>query len=303
MRSILLQTIGVVMSRHDISHTVQNEIIRELSKKHGTGKHTTAKEAEWDKLLLPLKVERRRMTTNLHNRSTGQRHIYAEYIELLKEVEKRIEIAQTHHKTVAEATQAAAEQNEARITQGKRPLAECGDTWQSWVPPHVKQEFAAKVTKSYDDAGYHSGNRFVPFIPAATRKEAVQRSKNLRGTFERIRTVCETSPGTNAGATPYRALQLAAVRMAEISLDKLLKSYELGSANPVDTPVPVNWLALLDAPMRRRLADAQANPAAVTTDGLTQFYDPAPEHVQEDFNAWDTEGLAKQENDDAVDVD
>lgn len=244
--------------------------------------------AAWADILSTVRRDRRAISVNMHNRSEALYLIYAEYVLLLKKVEERIEIAQTHG-TPTDAEREAALVNARRAEEGKRPLGTNGHRWQSWVPPHIKEAFAAKVSQAYDSAGYKRGNRFIPFVTTEARRNAKTVAKNLTVTLTRIREHHESAPGSGRGNTQYRALYLCAARMAERCLHKIIKDYEAGIANPVDNPLPVNWLALLDAPMRARLREAQASPGSVDPEGLGQFYDPVPANLAPDFAENDVE--------------
>jgi len=289
MANVTIKGLSAAMTKAGIDPVAQAKILDDFRKMRGdrasTGQLYTD---EWRALIRELQKDKRVMQTNLHNRNDTLQLVHKEYIDLLTKIRTRIERAAAKGVSIAEFTKATAQENERRAAAGLPLLGDHTGHWQSWATPAERLDMQSKVTQAYAQLKNVKGSKFVPFVPTRTLRQARQTEKNLRGTFARMRATLETAPKSGMGATPYRALQLAAVRMAEISLGKLLKSYELGSANPADTPVPVNWYALLDAPMRRRLKDAQTNPAGVTLDGLDQFYDPAPAHVQEDFNEWDT---------------
>lgn len=270
----------LIADEHEIPAHVKRKLLQ------AAGVAAPRPKGGWVDMLSTLRKDKRSIETNMHNRSEAMHAVYAEYLAIMSKVRERMQIAQAHG-TPADAERAAALVNEARALEGKRPLGTNGKSWQSWVPPHIREQLAAKVTQAYDNANYKRGNRFIPFIPTAARKSAKTVASNLTAALGRIRRDHESAPNSGRGYTLYRALHLAAARMAERELHRRLKAMEAGVENPVDNPLPVNWLALLDAPMRARLRDAQKNPAGVSLEGLDQFHDPAPEQVRGDMMADD----------------
>lgn len=288
MRKTVLDKLQDVLRKAGVAPDKQQEIMLEMNViRHLRGK-ASKEDADWASLLTTLAQERRSVATNMHNRTPALRPIYIEYIAIMDKVKERIEIAKMKG-TPADAAKAAAEANALRELEGKPPGPTNGTKWQTWVPPHIRAAFTNKVEQAYASTGRTKGNRFIPFIPLAVRKDVERVRTLLTTTISRIRESHENAPGTSMAYTPYRALFLCAARMAEIQLWQRLKAFEQGSANPVDHPLPVNWLALLDGPMRARLRAAQENPAAVDTEGLDHFLINAPGETLQDFQAHDTE--------------
>lgn len=279
MEKVSLTSVTKAMNAAGITPEKQAVVMDLLQPRTRTGK-------DWKGLLDTLARDRRSMVTNMHNRSEALRPLYAEYVAIMDKVLERIQIAATNG-TPADAARAAALVNEQRAAEGRRPIYSDGPHWQTWVSPHIRQAFAAKVTQAYDTMGYKRGNRFIPFVPLDVRKDVDIRVGWHREMFARMRRDHEYMPNTGKGNTPYRALMLCATRMAERQLDNLVLSYKVSTANILENVLPVNWLALLDAPMRARVRAAQRNPAGVDLEGLSQFYDPTPEEVRVDFDVED----------------
>jgi hypothetical protein len=176
--------------------------------------------------------------------------------------------------TPEQAHNAAIKANEMRVLEGKAPNGTCATYWPTWVPPRVRDDFNTRLAAQYARMGTRKGTRFTPFTTSTHRKYTKQVTDNTLATIKRIRSTHATDNKGTSGYTPYRALYLCAARMAEKELYTRLKGYELGTHNTIDHPLPVNWLALLDAPMRARLREAQENPHAVSLEGLDHFYAP-----------------------------
>jgi hypothetical protein len=174
----------------------------------------------------------------------------------------------------SEAHAAALKANEVRVLEGKAPNGTNSSHWPTWVPPRIRDAFITKLSATYARTHQRQGTRFTPFMTATHRKYTKQVMDNTLATIKRIRSTHASVEGGTSGYTPYRALYLCAARMAEKALYTRLKGYELGTHNTIDHPLPVNWLALLDAPMRARLREAQVNPNAVSLEGLDHFYEP-----------------------------
>lgn len=226
----------------------------------------------WAALLDELQTDRRSIMGNLSTRPAYLREHYLAYISIMDKVRERMLIAQSKG-TPEDARRAAAIANAQREQEGKPVNGTDSNTWVSWVPPRVREQLCAAVSQAYVAAGSVRGKRFVPFTSTAKRRELKQRTDNLTKTIKRVRSTHESFPNSGRAYTPYRALYLCAARMAEKELYRRLKAYELGTQNPIDNPLPVNWLALLDAPMRQRLRQAQENPHAVSPEGLAHFYE------------------------------
>lgn len=291
MRKTNLQKLQDVMQGAGIDPDKQRTVMLGMSKIRRMRGAVSKEDADWGAILTSLAQERRSVATNMHNRKPELRPMYVEYLSIMDKVKERIEIARTHG-APADAAKAAVDANHLRELEGARPGPTNGPKWQSWVPPHIRTAFTNKVVQTYASIGRATGNKFIPFVPLAVRKDVERMRTLLTTTITRIRDSHEAAPGTNAAYTPYRALYLCAARMAEREMARRLKAYELGTTNPVDNPLPVNWLALLDAPMRARLRAAQVNPAAVDSEGLQDFLTEASQHVVEDMQAFDIEHAA-----------
>jgi len=281
-----------IMNQHGVPTATQQAVIDDVIGTAAAKKGT--EHAGYGVLLADLAKVRDTMRTNMSNRKPELRPMYEEYVTILDKVRERIHIARLHG-SLAEATAAAALVNEQRAAEGREPGPDNSATWQSWVPPHIKTAFTNKAAQTYARIGMVKGNRFVPFIPATEVRAAKKHAARLGTTLRRIRETHEAAPGAGVAYTPYRALYLCAARMAERELARRVKAFELGTADPVTSPLPVNWLALLDAPMRARLRAAQENPADVSAEGLADFLTEAPDNVLQDMHAFDVEHAQAQE--------
>ncbi len=230
-------------------------------------------ESKWKAMLSALASDRRSIAQNMDKRSADMRPFYVEYLTILDTVREKMRIAATQG-TPEQAHALALKTNEARIVEGKPPNGTNATYWATWVPPRIREDFAARLSAHYTRTRQRQGTRFTPFVTGTHRAQAKQAADNLRATIGRIRDTHASHPGAATGYTPYRALYLCAARMAEKALYARQQGYALGTHNTIDHPLPVNWLALLDAPMRERLRAAQDNPHAVTLDGLAHFYEP-----------------------------
>lgn len=242
--------------------------------------------APWEALLAPLRAHLRSMQSNMHNRAPATAIAFESYLGVLKKVKEQIEVARLKHVWLPTAIEAAAQRNAERMREGRPAGATCGPTWQSWVPDSVRTAVESEFTKAYESASIVRTRRFKPFVNPAAAKNVAKCANLLRTTLERIRGSYASTERKGKAATPYRALWLCAARMAERELDRRLKLAELeGMQHLAKNPLPVNWLALLDAPMRRRLRDAAAAPDAVSPAGLEDFYAPELQQTYEQFDA------------------
>ena len=229
-------------------------------------------DVQWDTLLHKLMYDRRTLTSNRKKWAPELRDIYESYISIMDEVRKRIEaVAHTH--TRADVTREAAAINKRRIAEGKRPLASNGTQWQSWVPPHVRQQVLDAVDVAYTKMLRTQGNRWVPFASTVYRREAKARVKHIEASISGIRKMCALPPNGTSN-TLYGALLLAGVRMAELELQRRVRGYRDNTINPFDQPIPVHWAQMCSPDMRKRLRDAADNPALIDPTGLAHFYDP-----------------------------
>ena len=224
-------------------------------------------------MLTLLATDRRSISQNMGKRSEDMRPIYEEYLCIMDAVKEKMCIASLTQ-SPEQAHAAALKANEVRVLEGKTPNGTNAAHWPTWVPPRMRDAFTTKLSATYTRTGQRQGTRFIPFTTSTHRKYTKQVTDNTLVTIKRIRSTHATDTNGTSGYTPYRALHLAAARMAEKALYTRLKGYELGTHNTIDHPLPVNWLALLDAPMRARLREAQVNPNAVSLEGLDHFYEP-----------------------------
>jgi hypothetical protein len=165
----------------------------------------------------------------------------------------------------------------------------CNGSWQSWIPPHLIVELLKAQDLAYTMRGAEPsrGKRAYLFVSATLKAKVDKQIKQAYSVLENVRRITRsdmnTSPAKAYGTTPFRALMLCAVRQAELNLGEIERELKRGTRPYWQAAIPVNWRALLEPEMRARLRDADANPQAVDTSGLTSFYKPPEygESVQE----------------------
>jgi len=277
MRTTSLNKLARLLNRPEIPAHVQIEIVNAMRNTSKSERTSIA----WKRIFSILAADKRSIVNNQGKRPEYLKQVYAEYLALIEKVHTRMKIAQLHG-SPEDAERAAAKLNADRAHAGEPPLGACSTHWATWIPPKVREDFCHKVTVAYEHAGRRVTNKFIPFCPPNQRRVIHTMIVNLKKAIKRVRSRHESYPGANHGYTPYRALYLAAARMAERGLDKITKGYELGALNPIDNPPPVNWLALVEPAMRARLRAAQENPHDVDLQGLETFYAPLPDNTPTD---------------------
>lgn len=288
-QSILTHVARCITSRADIPLATQRELMNDINKAvKGT---IVPPSDEWAALVKRIQYDRRGLASNKKKWTPDLYAMYEAYINLMDQVLVKVRIAKMKHHTLDAATAHAAQVNAQREARGEPLNGTCTGVWQSWVPPRVKEQFTQQLEAAYARSSRTKGNRLVPFAPPILRRRVLGRLSNMRTTIERWRTLATSVPGNKnglgaKGGTPYRALYLAACRMAERRLDVI--EAELGTpARPWwDAQIPVNWHALLEPEMRTRLHRAARYPDDVDLEGLRDFYEPPAEtltHAQHYF--------------------
>ena len=238
-------------------------------------------DTSWEPLLHCLRTDKSNVQSNRNNWAAGMAPIYDEYIGLLSAIRERIEKARSAPDTpkLAQYTQQILTKNRKRATDGKPSVGDCNANWASWIPPHIRKAFADRVAFKYIEMGRSGGTMFTPFVTRALKQRIRMRVDTLRSTMLDTRRACSCEAGTHvapdnwAANTPYKALYLAAVRMAERELYRRTVMHEHDGLTMLDVTIPVHWKHLLTAEMRARLLAGDDMPFAVTLDGLDNFYD------------------------------
>ena len=229
----------------------------------------------------------RTLKSNRNNRIPALRPTYLEYETLIRKVLADIEEAELlmlkdpedpegpkKPATLHQIATLAKNRNRALLRQNLPLGPECNTSWPTWVAPATRASMVLAFEKQY--ALYtadktHPGRRFVPFVTASTTKRTNALIVRHRKFIDDMRSTLADCPEGQA-STPYRALHLCALRMAEMWLDKYEKNVALQTLNPAVTPVPVNWQHMLSPEMRQRIRTADANPEEpVSPEGLGSY--------------------------------
>lgn len=233
--------------------------------------HKTPPTEAWRLLIRTVRKVR---TNALSNEASWKdmRPFYEEYIQLLDAVLARIDKARHTEDPKTGFTYTLPGWSAAR-TKPENGL--CDHRWQTWIPTRVARDFMSRVNIARQG---RVGRRPSFFWSAADQKEFVAKAQKHRNTIRRIRQEMSTFgrvDGPNSVSDSYYgALWLAAARMAELQLNRLENPESTHIAAPMwERVMPVNWWALLDAPMRTRLRQAKADPAGVDPEGLHSFYE------------------------------
>lgn len=246
-------------------------------------------DATWQSLLYSLRAVRANVQSNRSNWAPSMTPLYEEYITILSAIRERIEKARTTAlkddmgtlvPSLSQWTGIMAHKNKIRADDGRPSLGDCNTHWQSWVPPHVRREFWDKVRLEYARMGRMQGNVFTPFLPRNIKTQTASRRHSLGVSIEGVFRACSAEAPEGAAVsnlranTPYKALYMTAARMAQREAGRLATLHTNDPMQMVDSPYPINWKHLLTPQMRARLREADANPKAVSTDGLDSFYRP-----------------------------
>lgn len=259
----------------------------------------------WVSTLEPLRKHRRTLAGNSAKWPADMRGTYLTYLGVIDAVLMKMNAA-AENGTLADETARAALVNAQRLKEGRTGIGTRDKRWQSWVPPHIRDKITQDFEVAYITSGRTGGNRMTPFITNEIRRASTARSKRIKASISAVRAMCRT-PHQNGdyAHTPYRALYLAAARMAERALAQRDAAHKLCKANVYDKPIPVQWKHLLTSEMRTRLSVADLYPDAVSTEGLGQFYYPIPDPDGANSTAWAQEDatLAQASGDDAINED
>lgn len=247
----------------------------------------------WVTPIESVRAHRRTLMSNRSKWHPAVAHVYAEYLDTVSAVLMKMSTA-AENGSLADETRRIALVNVERAKDGRPSLGDRGRPWQSWVPPHVRAKITQDFEVAYIQAGRTKGNRMTPFTTHALRNAVSARVSLLKSIIKSVRESARTPHQMGDYAhTPYRALRLAAARMAERTLAQMEKSYLMCKSNVYDNPPPVNWQHLLTPEMRRRMREGVEDAASVSLEGLGQFYyaipDPDGSHaatwLREDMHA------------------
>jgi hypothetical protein len=228
----------------------------------------------WVSTIEPLHAQRRILSSNSRKWPADLRPVYEKYLALIDAVLMKMRAA-AESGTLADETARIALVNAERKKDGRPSLGARDKRWQSWVPPHIRTQITEEFEIAYIKAGRTKGNRMTPFVTHAIRAASAARAERLKASIKLTRNMHRTPYHTGDYAhTPYRALYMAAARMAERTLAQLVIKHKQCKANVYDAPIPVNWKHLLTPEMRKRLDAADKNPDATTLDGIESFFYP-----------------------------
>lgn len=272
---------ALIMARADIREDVKRELCNAINGNAATP------DAAWGTLLSSLMLARRALKSNRTKWPEYLRPLYEEYTLIMERVYERISRGARiyEHPRDAQAAAKTALVTKLRLegpTKGRiLPLAlpvRNGLQWPTWVPPAIASDFCQRVEAAYVRNGHLKGKKFTPFVTPSVRAYAHGQVERMYATLASIRRAARTDGGVKmsaaTGNTPYRALILTAVRMAEREITQIKKELDAGT-RPLYAPgIPVNWLALLTPEMRTRMREGAKNPASVTTQGLDSYYAP-----------------------------
>lgn len=258
---------------------MQYELLSRIYGPHGSDRRMLYSLAQLDECLSAVRSGLKRCRPN-------RRPVYEAYIALL--VKTRAVITSTlrgtpeaPNPTLVQIRAQAAQTNEARRAQGKRPLGECGAHWSSWIPPHVRETTLLAFEQMYADEvakGIKPGSRLVPFLTITQRRDMRQRWTKLREECQR-----HIDAYTRFNKDVGRLKNHSREWMIE---DELLRERRraAGAAMAVISknihitgvmePPPINWVHLLEAPERARLRAAEKKAGG---NGYTRTADMGPE--------------------------
>jgi hypothetical protein len=247
--------------------------------------------AEFKTLAADVRRIRRGYVQNRHRRPEDMRTLYDRYEAVLDQVIYDIEKASMAlvkdpdnpegprvPLTLKRCAEIAAKRNAKLRAAGEPVGPACTSLWVTWVHPQVIHDLVEDVQIAYDRTGRSQGNRFQPFNELSVR-QSIKRAEGIHRAFiahQRARLYETDAEPTHAAKTgrvshPYAALHLCALRMAELWLDGYARDIKTKHKHPALNPIPVNWLHLLTPEMRKRIRDADENPASVSRDGLDSF--------------------------------
>lgn len=261
------------LSRADIPLNVQREVFNAVfAKAKGTPERVAD---DWAELRARVVRARRMLLTNSTKWAESITPLYREYADMLSTITDRID--QARLSLTSEGTPISLQQftilraavNAQRLHDGKPEGVVCNRHWQTWVSKKVRDAFTTKVEQHYDaQGGAKTGNRFVPFLTREFKAENAQRYARITTAIKNMRrTIANCGTAPPMADTPFAALHLAACRQAERMMWRAqTKAPDFSSLAPVD------WRQLLEPEMRQRLREAEADPRAVTLDGLRDFY-------------------------------
>lgn len=259
-----------------------------------------AAESTWDNLEHEVRAAIKAVATNRSKWPPQYKELYERYLALIREARDDIDNARNMlvrdpdtpdgpkvPAKVADITRLAAKRNAKTNTNGPT----CTATWQTWIDPKARDDLINAFDAVFLD-NKTKGNRPRPFMGGNIKSHTEAAITRLESFIERQRTVL-TIPGLRhpTAPTPYAALHLAAIRMAERALDKWKAEYKRDPYIALTNQLPVNWMHLLEPEMRARIIAADKNPASVSPEGLSAFlteadpFTPPDGQPDHDFDA------------------
>jgi hypothetical protein len=253
-------------------------------------------ENEWTALKRPLLMHIKTMGGNIRKAPAYLQPVLSTYIQHLRAARNDMDVCASmmvknpDHKAdpnappkrlpcVADITRLTARQNSELESRGQLIGPERKARWQTWIAPDVRKQIVRDVEIAYARNGAGSGRRARPFI---TSDDVVIQQKmllRLRAFIDDTRRiegdVDSHGPGSFMmvqGSTPARALQLCAMRMLERALNQWEKDNAKDYMHGIEHPLPVNWMHLLEAPLRKRVLDAREPGATISLEGISDFY-------------------------------
>lgn len=272
------------LSRRSIPSHICTSIINEVFFPLSDARIADASAASFDTVLAEARQAKRAVLSNKSKWVPELADLYEQYVQVVQAAIDDIDGTRTALVTdpdnpegakiplsLSRATAIRASKNAKLRAAGKPEGPSCTANWPTWVDPAKRRELIEAFDAAYLSIGRGRGRRFIPFATTSIVKDNTRAMLRHRKFIDDQRDILSDRPD-GMGSTHYRALHLCALRMAELWLDNYARDLKARTIHPALNPVPVNWTHMLTPEMRARLREADADPGAVTPEGLTSFY-------------------------------
>lgn len=280
MRTTAAQRLLAAMEAHGIDPSKARMVFNAVHAPAGKTRAMVGEELSWAALQDSILRTERLTTSNRKKWRPEYRALYEEYVTVLRKIRDDIYDARNMlvrdpddphgakvPATIKDITRLCAKRNAKTGVEGPT----CTNAWQTWVAPDVRRNLCDRFDAAHALAG-RKGASPRPFLSTATRQRVENTLENHRTFIARQRSVlCIPNMRHTVASTPYAALHLAAIRMAERELDNWESQHKRDPYLALNAPLPVNWLHLLAPDMRKRIAAADKNPKDVSLRGLDKF--------------------------------
>jgi len=275
---------------HGLREDIQRKIFNYVFAPKAGSRKRVATEMTWEQLKRDIRGAIASTASNRRNWRADYVDIFEDYLKLLRQTRDTIEStwatammpdpdakgnpdAPRVPASVAEISRRARLMNQKNGIDGPT----CSTMWQTWIDPAARHAIERRFDDAFIAATGGKGTKPRPFLATNVRRVTKTQLTRLRAFFANQRRILAdpdvtARDDTPLATTPYAALQLAAIRMAERAVDAWEQTRAIDAMHALSDPLPVDWRHLLEPAMRERLRKADEQPQLVDLEGIRDFY-------------------------------